>query len=193
MSVSRPITAFQNGRCLAAGEASAVLTTVKETIDKGAPDDLLFFDDESGEQLDFNLHGTIENVLEGLARHPFFVSDLQKKPLWGKVGRPKLGVVSREVTLLPRHWSWLENQPNGASAALRRLVEKEMKKKPEAELKRQRIEAAGRVMWNLAGELPGFEEASRFLYRGELDRLESLMETWPEDVRNYLLRLTGQP
>jgi len=38
-------------------------------------------------------------------------------------GRPKLGVVAREVTLLPRHWEWLNSQPGGASVALRRLVE----------------------------------------------------------------------
>ncbi|MFY0534142.1 DUF2239 family protein [Nannocystis pusilla] len=29
-------------------------------------------------------------------------------------GRPKLGVVSREVSLLPRHWEWLERQPSGS-------------------------------------------------------------------------------
>ena len=38
-------------------------------------------------------------------------------------GRPKLGVVAREVTLLPAHWTWLANQPGGASVALRRLVD----------------------------------------------------------------------
>jgi uncharacterized protein len=121
--------------------------------------------------------------------HPFFASTSQTKQRWGKVGRPKLGVVSREITLLPRHWAWLETQPSGISAALRRLVEGAMKQTPEEDQKRRRIAVAGKAMWNLAGDLPDFEEASRVLYRGEKTRLESLMETWPEDVRGYLIRL----
>ena len=45
------------------------------------------------------------------------------QPLSRGPGRPKLGVVAREVTLLPRHWEWLAEQRGGASVALRKLVE----------------------------------------------------------------------
>ena len=38
-------------------------------------------------------------------------------------GRPKLGVVAREVTLLPRHWEWLAKQHGGASVTLRKLID----------------------------------------------------------------------
>jgi hypothetical protein len=106
-------------------------------------------------------------------------------------GRPKLGVVSREVSLLPRHWDWLEQQPNGISAALRRLVDEARKREPDKESARLAREAAGRFMWAVAGDLSGFEEASRALFAGNLQRLAELTRDWPEDVRAHLLRMVG--
>ena len=99
-------------------------------------------------------------------------------------GRPKLGVTAREVTLLPRHWQWLAAQPGGASAALRRLVE-EARRSPAAAA-RERRDAAYRVMSALAGDLPGYEEALRALYRGQEAGFAALIASWPEDVRTYL-------
>ncbi|NVL67960.1 DUF2239 family protein, partial [Escherichia coli] len=102
-------------------------------------------------------------------------------------GRPKLGVVSREVSLLPRHWEWLEIQPNGISAALRRLVEEARKRDPEGDRARLAIEAASRFMSAMAGDLPNFEEASRALFAKDDERFVSLIAEWPADVRNHLV------
>ena len=104
-------------------------------------------------------------------------------------GRPKLGVTSREVSLLPRHWEWLEDQGTGVSAALRRLVDEARRREPEAARARRARDAAGCFMWAMAGNLPGFEEASRALYAGDEARLEGLVEGWPPDVRDHALRL----
>jgi uncharacterized protein len=139
------------------------------------------FDDETGKQTDFNLSGSRDEVLKRAGQ----------KPEPGGPGRPRLGVVSREVTLLPRHWEWLEMQPHGASAAIRRLIE-EARKNETGEMRRQRaIQAAGRFLSAMAGDYAGYEEASRALYRGEEARFAQLISGWPKDVRNYALRLAG--
>ena len=93
------------------------------------------------------------------------------------------------MTLLPRHWEWLEEQPNGISAALRRLVDEARKREPEKERARRAAFAASRAMTALAGDRPGFEEASRALFAGDRERLASLVRNWPADVREYVLRL----
>jgi hypothetical protein len=95
--------------------------------------------------------------------------------------------VSREVTLLPRQWEWLESQPNGASAAIRRLVEDARKNGHAEQTARARIEAVGRVMTVLAGNFPGFEEACRALYCRDLASLAQHIEAWPPDIRFYIL------
>ena len=102
---------------------------------------------------------------------------------------PKLGVVPREVTLLPRHWDWLAAQPGGASVALRKLVEQARRDNEVRDRKRERQEAAYLFMCSLAGNLPGFEEATRALYADDRKRYAEQVASWPEDVRNYALRL----
>ena len=97
--------------------------------------------------------------------------------------------MSREVSLLPRHWDWLEQQPNGLSAALRRLVDEARKRNPGEERARLAREAAGRFMTAMAGDLPGFEEASRALYAKEGGLFKERIGAWPEDIRLYLERL----
>jgi hypothetical protein len=97
-------------------------------------------------------------------------------------------VVSREISLLPRHWDWLEQQPNGASAALRRLVEEARKRDPGKERTRLATAAAGRILSAMAGNLPGYEEASRALYAGNRARFEELILDWPRDIRAYIQR-----
>ena len=105
-----------------------------------------------------------------------------------KPGRPKLGVVPREVTLLPRHWDWLATQPGGASVALRKLVE-EASRNPKAQL-RQRRDAAYRFATALVGNAPGYEEAIRALYAGHKDEFAAHIEAWPADVRAELEKMT---
>jgi len=111
------------------------------------------------------------------------------RPLRAGPGRPRLGVVGREVSLLPRHWDWLEAQPGGASAALRRLVDEARKRDPAQQRIRQAIEAAYRFMTALAGDRPGYEEATRALYAGDRARFASLIAAWPPDVVCHIERL----
>lgn len=106
-------------------------------------------------------------------------------------GRPKLGVVAREVTLLPRHWDWLAAQPGGASVALRKLVEAARSDASGEEAKRNARNAADRFMLGMAGDAPGFEEASRALYRGDRKAFEANIRDWPEDVRKTASRLAA--
>lgn len=102
-------------------------------------------------------------------------------------GRPKLGVTSREVTLLPRHWEWLSAQPGGASASLRRLIE-DARRDP-AHAARERRDAAYAAMSALAGDRPGFEDASRALFAGDTAAFEQRLAAWPPDIADYLRRL----
>ena len=105
-------------------------------------------------------------------------------------GRPKLGVTPREVTLLPRHWEWLATQPGGASVALRKLVEQARKSHSQTDRLRCAQERAYRFMSTMAGDFPGFEEASRALFANDPLRLKELIAGWPEDVRDHALALT---
>ena len=107
------------------------------------------------------------------------------------VGRPKLGVVAREVTLLPRHWDWLNRQPGGASVALRRLVQEASRVNADRDAVRASREAAYRFMTAIAGALPGFEEATRALFAGERNRFEGLIDAWPADLRTHLQELSA--
>src|SRR6185295_4630427 len=123
---------------IGAGELATVLPLLKEWADSSQGEAPLIFDDSTGRQVDFDLRGSVE---EALAR---------AVPARGP-GRPKLGVVAREISLLPRHWEWLEQQPNGASAALRRLVDEARKQAPDRQQARQAKDAASRAMSAIAG------------------------------------------
>lgn len=180
MDETPTFTAFAGDRLLAAGPLDRLLPELKEWFDRREPHLLLVFDDRTGRQVDFELRGSLEDVL------------LQARPKrQAGPGRPKLGVVSREVSLLPRHWEWLEEQPNGASAALRRLVDEARKRDPGKQRARLATEAAHRFMTAMAGNFPGFEEACRALFNGNQGRFESLISQWPVDVRTHLERLAA--
>jgi hypothetical protein len=156
-----------------------VLTRAKTRIDADEAAAILIFDDATGEQVDFDFRGTTEEV----------VARAMPVPRAAGPGRPRLGVVSREVSLLPRQWEWLESQPNGISAALRRLVDEARKRDPDKERARIATEAASRFMTAMGGNLPHFEEASRALFANDGVRVEQLTSEWPRDVREHLLRL----
>ncbi len=100
-------------------------------------------------------------------------------------GRPKLGVIAREVTLLPRHWQWLSAQPGGASVALRRLVDDARRTHAGSDRRRAAQEAAYRFMTALAGDASGFEQATRALFAADAHRFEEHTSGWPEDVREH--------
>lgn len=166
---------FEGARLVARGDLATVLPTLKQRFDEDAGDNALVFDVASGKQVDFDLRGCTDEVLARAsgAQEP-------RGP-----GRPRLGVTAREVTLLPRHWAWLEEHPSGASAALRRLVEDAMKANPGAQAAQRTRDALSRMLTALAGNRPHYEEASRALFAGDLARFESLVAAWPKALRSF--------
>jgi hypothetical protein len=180
MESEQTYTAFKGQTMIAAGTLGQVLPELKKRFDADKGVMMLVFDDASGRQVDFDLRGTLEQVMARV------LPGKQMGP-----GRPKLGVVSREISLLPRHWEWLEQQPSGASAALRRLVDEARHREQGRQRVRLALDAAARFMSAMAGDLAGFEEAARALYAKDRTRLESLTRKWPSDVREHMLHMIG--
>ena len=181
-------TAFAGAKRIATGGVEAVVSRIKQSLDADATARVLIFDDLTGEQIDFDLRGTLDEALARLASHPALAARRPppEPPARSGPGRPRLGVVSREVSLLPRHWEWLERQPGGLSVALRRLVDAARQRGHGAELARRTREGAGRFMWALAGDLPDFEEATRALFARDDRRLSALIRGWPGDIREHI-------
>lgn len=185
---ARTFTAFRGSQRIAEGGIRDVALATKECLDRGE-DALLVFDDETGQQIDLDLRGTPEEALERLKEHPWLRERLVEDEKRTGPGRPKLGVISREVSLLPRHWEWLGEQPGGASASLRKLVEERMKASQGKDRARRAQEAAYKFAWIMGGNLPQYEEASRALTRKEYERLDALIADWPADIRDHLRKL----
>ena len=158
-------TIFQELRQIGAGDSHSASVAANEAIAAGLPK-VLIFQDGTGQ--------TIEPAQLTQLRGP---------------GRPKLGVVPREVTLLPRHWEWLGAQPGGASVALRKLVEQARRSSGGEDRIRLARESAYRFLTAIAGNLGGFEEALRALFAGERARFEAETVAWPGGVRDYALGL----
>ena len=175
-------TAFLERRRLATGPLHEVAVAVLRAQQAQPERHPLIFSDASGQSVDLDLRGNEEAVA---ARHTPAAPTLAPR---GR-GRPKLGVVAREVTLLPEHWDWLAAQPGGASVALRKLVHEARRNGGDRDRTRQARERAYHAMSTLAGNLAGFEEASRALFAGDHERLVAQMTTWSEDVRAYVLQL----
>ena len=170
---------FAGDRLVASGPLDDVLRRARAHLDRGGGA-LLFFEDHTGRQVDFDLRGTADEVVARATA-----------PARPGPGRPRLGVVSREVTLLPQHWEWLEAQPNGISAALRRLVDAARRRAPDEERSRNAKEAASRFLTAMAGDRAGYEEATRALFAGDGERFAQLVQRWPRDVRQHALRLAA--
>jgi hypothetical protein len=199
---SRPCTAFDGHRLLAAGLLRDVAIAVKAASSRGAKGPVLTFDDASGAVIDLDLRGSKADILRRLSDRncqttstpaeenaaPVVDAEERAGATRGR-GRPRLGVVAREVTLLPRHWDWLAEQPGGASVVLRRLVEDARRSGTEQEKTRAKRESAYRFMSAMAGDFTGFEEATRALFAGRLEDFEQHMASWPEAVRSYALKL----
>lgn len=175
-------TAFIGSRRLAAGPLDQVALAAKKAIDRGAQQPVLIYNDSTGRAIDIDTRGGDTEVLSRLAQPA--PPDLPR----GR-GRPKLGVIAREITLLPRHWQWLATQPGGASVAIRKLVETARRANQAQDTSRQRQEAAYHFMSAMAGNLPNFEEAARALFALDRDRFNDLVVDWPADIRDHALKL----
>ncbi|MBX3083094.1 MAG: DUF2239 family protein [Anaerolineae bacterium] len=184
-------TAFHGHRRISAGALSTVALAAKRALDNGADATVLIFDDSNGRSIDIDMRGSEADMLDRLALQEAAEAKItgtsEEPPIEGKRerGRPKLGVVAREVTLLPRHWEWLAAQPGGASVALRKLVDEARRTNTEKDRRRQAHECAYRFMSAVAGDLPVFEEATRALFAHDQARFEALIAAWPDDVRVY--------
>lgn len=183
---SSTCTAFLGARHLASGTPAHVAVAVRRA-QRDDPDAMpLVFSDATGRQMEFDLRGSDEEVAAryaGPQELPAPAAEARGR------GRPRLGVVAREVTLLPEHWEWLAAQPGGASVALRKLVHEARRAGSARERGRQAQERAYHVMAALAGNFPAFEEAGRALFAGDRERLAALIAPWPDDVREYVLHL----
>lgn len=186
-STARRVSAFSGSRLLASGPLVSVALAVKSETEQGPDRAVLVFDDATGAVVDLDLRGSAQDVLARLddARP----ADAAAPEAPRRRGRPSLGVVPREVTLLPRHWDWLSAQPGGASQALRRLVDKARTEDGGRTARRTAREAAYRFMSAMAGDLPRFEEASRALFAGDEAGFRDATSAWPADIRDHVLRI----
>lgn len=147
---------------------------------------LLFFNMDTGRQVELDLRGSPAEIRQRMAALSPASGDSGDAPAQRSKGRPRLGVVAREVTLLPRHWEWLSRQRGGASAALRRLVDEARRVHAQADRRRLAQERAYRFMSAIAANWPWFEEASRALFAGDGQALARRTAGWPADVRDHL-------
>ena len=196
-------TSFAGSRLIRTGALSDVALAAKAAIDGGEQAAVLIFDDAS-RVVDVDFRGSAGDVVARLASLGDSIgsngsvdpqddaSPYRDTQTPRGRGRPKLGVVAREVTLLPRHWDWLATQPGGASAAVRRLVDSARQTNAETDRRRSAKESAYRFMSAMAGDAPGFEEATRALFANNRERFDEMTDGWPGDVRNHARALAGR-
>ena len=204
MHGSHPATtrcsAFAGSRLVAAGTLQHVALAARQALDAEPDAAILIFEDATQYPVEVDLRGSMADLVRRLAELPEAtvpdpaVASAQSTP--GDKprtrGRPRLGVVAREVTLLPRHWQWLGAQPGGASVALRKLVEAARRDAGAGDRRREGQEAAYRFMHAMAGNAPGFEDAARALFAGDITRFEDAIVGWPQDVREHATMLAAR-
>ena len=179
--------AFEGDRRIASGDLRAVARAAKEVLDRHKDTAILVFDGATSSPIEIDFRGTVAEIVARLpqtAGMPATAEDTPSSAPRGP-GRPKLGVVAREVTLLPRHWDWLAQQPGGASVALRKLVEAARRTGEDGHQVRRAQEATYRFMSTMAGNKPHYEDAIRALFANDLVRFEKLIAAWPADVRDH--------
>ena len=188
--------AFAGARQLALGTLRDVALTARAFSRQDPFSQILIFDDRTSQRIEMDFGRTeaelFRRVEEIEAATPSTQEDATPQEGPRGPGRPKLGVLAREVTLLPRHWDWLASQPGGASVALRKLVEAARRTNKEADRLRAAREAAYRFISTMAGNEAGFEEAARALFAGDGGRFQKLVELWPADVARHAKRLAAR-
>lgn len=185
--LNRPCTAFAGLKKIASGHVIDVALKVKAHQQKDKKATILVFDDATSQQVELDLRGHEEAIIKRLKALPG--NEPEEEERKSGPGRPKLGVVSREISLLPRHWEWLAAQPGGASVTLRKLVEDAKKKNQHRDRLRLAQEATYKFMLVMAGDLPQYEEALRALYAKNGKEFAARIASWPKDVREHTARL----
>jgi hypothetical protein len=185
--------AFEGERCIGFGGLRDVARSAKQALERHREASILIFDGNTGGPVDIDFRGSVDDVLARLPpSQPSAADDDPAVAAPRGPGRPKLGVVAREVTLLPRHWDWLAQQQGGASVAIRRLVEDARRSGEDKDRVRRAQEAAYRFMSAMAGNRPHFEEAIRALFANDPGRFEKLIAEWPADIRDHAARLADR-
>ena len=182
-------TAFEGDKQVCKGPLPEVILKIKRRLGKAENSPALVFSDATGNTMDFNFQGTEKDVLKRLEIFAAGDAADHQVPESPGPGRPKLGVVSREVSLLPRQWEWLAAQSGGASAILRRLVDEEKKKSLMGDSVKKQQERTYKFMSVMAGDLKGYEEALRALYKKDAKSFLLYVEGWPADVKAHAAKL----
>lgn len=182
----RGCTAFAGQRLLASGDLAAVAAEVRAATRRGDAGPILVFDDGTGRVIDIDLRGDDAAPSASSDASPAVAGEARRGP-----GRPKLGVVPGEVTLLPRHWEWLKSQPGGASVAIRKLVDEARRGTEAADEARRSRDATYRFMAAIAGDQPWYEEALRALYSNRREEFDERIAAWPTDVRDHARALAA--
>jgi uncharacterized protein len=184
--------AYEGAKRLVAGDLADVAAAVRKRALQPAFQAggfaILTFNYATGQRIDVDIRGTEKDVRARYADRPASApveDDVGALAEKRGPGRPKLGVVPREVTLLPRHWEWLNAQPGGASVALRKLVDDARRTRGRSDAARMRQEAAYRFMSSIAGNWKNYEEALRALFASDGARFAAMTESWPIDVRDH--------
>ena len=177
------VTAFLGHRRIGQGPRAAVTRAARRALGTpaAAAAPLLVFDDATGAPVELDLRASAGSSVPALPR-----ADAAPPP---PPGRPRLGVVAREVTLLPQHWEWLALQPGGASVALRKLVHEARRTLAAQDAQRAAQERCYLFLRTIAGNLPGYEEALRALFRGDQAGFDAATAGWPADVLAHGRRL----
>ena len=183
--------AFEGHELIAAGPLAAVVLVVKQVITRGETAPVLIFEDANSQPVELDLRGSADDIVARLAAAPVTDEATTEAAPRGP-GRPKLGVVAREITLLPRHWDWLSTQTGGASVALRKLVETASRAGEKRDQKRQAQEICYRFLSAIAGNLAGFEEATRTLFADDAAGFDAAVTPWPEAVRDHAQTLAAR-
>lgn len=187
------LIAFQDQRSLALGGLMDVATKARQALNDNGDAPLLIFDAVTSRPVEIDLRGSLADVQERIQKLSAAQGNdtaIEPAALRGP-GRPKLGVVAREITLLPRHWEWLSQQPGGASVAIRKLVEEARRSGSGKDRVRQAQESLHRFMTAMAGDYPNYEDALRALYAGDQSRFDTSIAKWPTDVRDHVRRLAA--
>ena len=190
--LATPCTAFSGPRKIAGGALVDVALAIKALASGEA---VTVFDDCTGKVIDLDLRGSTAELVGRLAKHDGPAAGTDQRQTGDGTpasrGRPKLGVVAREVTLLPRHWEWLARQPGGASQTLRRIVDEARRSAGSQAGAAARQERTYHFLSAIAGDLPGYEEAIRALFGSQHDAFAARMAGWPGDIGQHALHLAG--
>ncbi|ODM74399.1 DUF2239 family protein [Bradyrhizobium elkanii] len=182
--------AFEGEHRIGAGDLPEVARAAKQLLDRRKDAAILVFNGRTSALVDIDFRGSVDDVLGRLPTLAPARNEESAAPTAPRgPGRPKLGVVAREITLLPRHWDWLAQQKGGASVAIRKLIDEARRSSGDKDRTRSAQDAAYRFMTVMAGNRPNYEDAIRALFAHDRRRFATLIADWPADIRDHAIRL----